>query len=282
MPELPEVETTVLSLKRKVLNRAFVFMWTERPNKDMNRIIGKKVTDIRRHGKGIFIYLNSGEILFIHLKMTGHLLLGEWGYRKNNETGEKEWYSREKVMQEKKNGFLRYLFFLDNKKQMALSDPRKFARVSVFAKEDADDYVKKLGPDPLLIKKEEFINLFLGKKRAIKPLLMDQQFLSGIGNIYASEVLFKAKIDPERKANSLDKKEIGRIYEAIRKIIQKSIKLKGDSTSDYRLVTGKKGGYQDHHLVYNRKNLPCPACGKKIKRTVVGGRGTYSCPQCQK
>ncbi len=282
MPELPEVETTVLSLKRKVLNRAFVFIWAERPDKDMDKIIGKKITDIKRHGKGIFVHLNSGEILFIHLKMTGHLLLGEWEHCKNNQTGEKEWCSQEEVMQEKKNGFLRYVFFLDNKKQLALSDPRKFARVSVFTKEEADDYVKKLGPDPLLIGKEEFINLFSGKKKMIKPLLMDQQFLSGIGNIYASEILFKAKIDPERTANSLGRKDIGRVYEFTREIIQKSIKLKGDSTSDYRLVTGKKGGYQDHHLVYNRGNLPCLICGKKIKRTVVGGRGTYYCPACQK
>jgi formamidopyrimidine-DNA glycosylase len=282
MPELPEVETTVLSLKQKVLKKTFVCTWAENKEEDIPKLIGRKILDIRRFGKGIYIFLDDKNILFIHLRMTGHLLLGEWELIKDNINKKGCWQSKNKILQEKKNGFLRFVFFLDNKKQLALSDSRRFAKVSLLTPEEAEEKIKKLGPDPLLIKKEEFVNLFKNKKTSIKPLLMDQNFLSGVGNIYAAEVLFKAKINPLRKANTLKKEEIEKIYKFLQSILKESIKLSGDSTSDYRLLTGEKGGYQKHHLVYDRKGLPCFRCKSRIERRVVGGRGTYYCPFCQK
>ncbi len=273
MPELPEVETTVSSLKKKVLKRTFVRVWGDN---DLKELEGKRIEKIRRRGKCIFFDLSSENVLFIHLRMTGHLLLGKWK-QKNG-----DWESEEKILQERKNKFLRFIFFLDDGKQIALSDPRKFAKVSLITKEEEKQYSEKLGPEPLSLKEEDFLKLFNKKKGKIKPLLMNQFFLVGVGNIYAAEVLFKAGIAPWKDAGSLSIEEKKRIYSFLKEILEKSIKLKGDSTSDYRLISGEKGGYQNEHLVYNRKGLPCFSCKDKIERVKVGGRGTYYCPTCQK
>ncbi len=277
MPELPEVETTVLSLRKKVLNKAFVRVWTENEREDLKNLVKRKINKIERFGKGIYFFLDDNNILYIHLRMTGHLLFGHWEMRED-----KKWKSDKKILQESKNGFLRYIFFLNDGKQLALSDPRKFAKVSLLTEKEFEIYLKKIGKDALEIKKEEFVKIFEGKRKEIKPLLMDQSFLSGIGNIYAAEILFKAKINPKKRANLLKKDELEKIYDFTQNVLKQALKLKGDSTSDYRLLDGKKGGYQNHHLVYNRKNLPCFLCQNKIKREVVGGRGTYFCSNCQK
>lgn len=277
MPELPEVETTVLSLRKKVLNKAFVRVWAENNRKELEWLIGKRIERLERLGKGIYFFLDDNKILHIHLRMTGHLLLGNWEMKEN-----KTWISKEKILQDKKNGFLRYMFFLDNGEQLALSDPRKFAVVSLLSEKEFKNQLSKIGKDALQIKKKEFVTLFKGKKKEIKPLLMDQSFLSGIGNIYAAEILFQAKIDPKKRANLLKESDFERIYDLMQVTLKKAVQLKGDSTSDYRLLNGEKGGYQNHHLVYNRKDLPCFVCQKKIKREVVGGRGTYFCSNCQK
>jgi formamidopyrimidine-DNA glycosylase len=281
MPELPEVETTVLSLKEKVLGKTFVSVWAEKDNGKIKKVEKRKIEKVERHGKGIYIFLDNKTILFIHLRMTGHLLLGNWERKKDKRRGKEEWKSNEKILQDKKNGFLRYIFFLNNGNQLALSDPRKFAEVSLLTKEEAENYKRKLGPEPFLLKKEEFWEIIKKSKKQIKPLLMDQQIIAGIGNIYAADILFKARINPQKKANLLKRAEGERIYNAMQELLQKGIKLKGDSTSDYRLITGEKGGYQKEHLVYNRKGMPCFVCKKEVKRIIVGGRGTYYCPICQ-
>jgi formamidopyrimidine-DNA glycosylase len=276
MPELPEVETTVLSLKTKVLKKTFVSIWEEKNKKELKGLLGKRIEKIERFGKGIYLFLSDSSILHIHLRMTGHLLFDKWEMRDG------EWKSSNPVMQESKNGFLRYMFSFDDGGQLALSDPRKFAKVVILSEKELSTEINKIGKDALLIKKEEFFNLFLNKKREVKSFLMDQSVISGIGNIYAAEILFLAKIDPKRRTDSLKEKEIEKIYELIQSVLKKGLQLKGDSTSDYRLLDGKKGGYQNHHLVYNRKDLPCFVCKEKIKREKVGGRGTYFCPKCQK
>ncbi len=277
MPELPEVETTVLSLRKKVLNKAFVRVWAENSRKDLGVLVKREIKKIERFGKGIYFFLDDKKILHIHLRMTGHLLLGNWKMDTNE-----AWKSEEKILQESKNGFLRYIFFLSNNKQLALSDPRKFAKVSLLSEKEFKNYLSKIGKDALKIKKEEFIALFEGKKKEIKPLLMDQSFLSGIGNIYAAEILFQAGVSPRKRTNLLKREDFEKIYDFMQLTLKKALQLKGDSTSDYRLLSGEKGGYQNHHLVYNRKDLPCFVCQKKIKREVVGGRGTYFCSNCQK
>ncbi len=273
MPELPEVETTVLSLKSKVLKRTFVRVWGD---DNLKQLKGKCIEKIKRRGKYIIFELSEDKALLVHLRMTGHFLLGEWEYKRS------EWESKDKIMQEKKNRFLRFIFFLDDGKQLALSDPRKFAKLSLLGKKEIEKHLESLGPELLSIKENDFLRILEKKRGRIKPVLMDQNFLAGLGNIYAAEILFKAKIAPWRDVTFLTEADKKRIYCFMQKIIKKALELKGDSTSDYRLITGERGGYQNEHLVYNRKDLPCFICKDKIKRIEVGGRGTYYCPTCQK
>jgi len=278
MPELPEVETVVRFLKKEVLEETFVFVWTEDRKKEKNLALtkGRKIVDIERKGKEIFIFLDNGKVLFVHLKMTGHLLLGRW------EKKGRGWQAEEEIMNDPKNGFLRVIFSFKSGKQLALSDPRKFARVEVLEKREWEERTEKLGPDPLLLPEKKFVELFSGKKKKIKPLLMDQGFLSGIGNIYASEILFEAGVLPEKRADALKKEDLARIYRKTKEILKEAIKLKGDSTSDYRLPSGEKGGYQKRHRVYDRRDESCFVCGSEIEWTKLDGRGTYYCPSCQK
>ncbi len=284
MPELPEVETSVRMLKQKVLNRTFVCLWAEdeRKLKAIKPLSGKRIKDIERIGKGIFFHLDDGSYLFTHLKMTGHFLSGEWFLEECPLTREKQWKSKDKLLQEKKNGYLKFVFLMDDNKQLALSDPRKFAVVSLMTAQEKEKYQQKLGPDALEITEEQFIKVVKQKRKPIKAVLMDQQTIAGVGNIYAAEILFKSKIDPRRRADRVSVKNLAKVHHYMQQLLKKGIELKGDSTSDFRLIDGSKGGYQNYHLVYNLKGNNCPECEGVIKRCVVGGRGTYYCSCCQK
>ncbi len=282
MPELPEVETTVSLLKKKVLNKAFVSVWADNKDKSLQCLVGEKIKGIERVGKNIFISLNKDKFLFVHLRMTGHFLWGYWEYVFCNETKKKEWQSKKRIMQDKKNKYLRFVFLFNDNKHLALSDPRKFAKVKLINLEEKKEIESGLGVDPLNISEEVFLSLFSPREKVVKNFLMDQSIIAGIGNIYASEVLFEARVNPQKKLKYLTKKEKQRIYKYIQIILKKAISLRGDSTSDYRLLSGQRGGYQNYHLVYNRREKDCFNCGGKIKRIVVGGRGTYYCPKCQK
>ncbi len=275
MPELPEVETTVSLLQKEVLRRTFVRIWAEKERKDLLQIIGQRIEGIRRYGKTIHFLLSDDSVLFVHLRMTGHFLLGEWDWEKG------DWRGRREIMREKRNGFLRYVFFLDDERQLALSDARKFAKVSLLSKEEAREKEEKLGPDALEVGKEKFFSLLEGRKGEIKPLLMQQELLAGVGNIYAAEILFRAGIHPKKKAHLLSTEEKEKIFQFMKIILKRAIDLRGDSASDYRTIYGEKGGYQKEHLVYSREGMPCVMCEGKIKRAVIGGRGTYFCPKCQ-
>ena len=143
-------------------------------------------------------------------------------------------------------------------------------------------FIKELGPEPLDLTSEKFKAMIGSKKTRIKPLLMDQTFISGIGNIYAAEVLFRAKINPTRAANSLTAKEKDLLLGQIKKVLRDAIKSGGSSIDDYVRLSGEKGDYVRHHRVYGRAAQPCFICRTPIKRTVLGGRGTFFCPKCQK
>lgn len=274
MPELPEVETTVASLKKEVLGRTFVRIWAEK--RELSQLKGKKIKDVYRRGKCIVFLLQDDLALFVHLRMTGHFLLGSW------EMINGEWQSKEKIMQDPRNGYIRFMFFLDNGKQLALSDARKFAQLYTAPFSEIEKYLEKLGPDILCLKEEEFVDMLKRKKGEVKRVIMDQNFISGIGNIYAAESLFISKIHPQKKANLLSQEKAKKLYASLHKVLKESIRLQGDSTSDFRLINGEKGGYQKKHLVYNRKGEECFSCGEKIKRVTLGGRGSYYCPSCQK
>ena len=292
MPELPEVQTIVDDLNKKVKGLTIADVWTDWPKyfkrspsgfKAFRKIVkGKKIAKIWRIGKNIIFDLSSDKKMLIHQKMTGHLLVGKWQLK------DKKWAAVEKgLLAEKVNGYIHVMFWLSGGKMLALSDLRKFAKILAAPEKDFNNLedVKDIGPDPLKpsFKFKEFKNLITKKRGVIKKVLMDQNIISGIGNIYADEILFIAGIHPLKKTEKLSEKELKTIFEATKKILKKAIKLRGTSTSDYRDTSGKKGGYGDVRLVYQREGKKCPnKCGGIIKRIKVGGRSAHFCFHCQK
>jgi formamidopyrimidine-DNA glycosylase len=284
MPELPEVETIVNGLREEVQGRTFLDIWTDSRKlfknitfeKFLKNIKGKKINSIRRRGKIILFDLSDNFVLLIHQKITGHLLLGKWEKKGN------KWISKEKgaKFNDPINQSIRVVFLL-NGVEMALSDLRKFAKIELWKKQDLEKELELLGPEPLEISFNDFKKLFFKKKGVIKQVLMDQNFIVGIGNIYASDILWEARINPQRRVESLKEVELKKIYLAMKSILKQSIKLKGDSFSDFRTVSGEKGGYHSVARVYGKQGEKCK-CGGTIKRIKQGGRSTFFCPKCQK
>lgn len=287
MPELPEVETIVRELKKEVLNRTFLDVWTDNPKmikipswevfrKQINK---RKIKQIRRRAKNILFELSGGKTLLVHLKMTGHFLLGEW------EKKDGKWISLNKgaISSDPMNRFLHLIFWLDNKQMLALSDLRKFAKAELWDEKGLQEHLESLGPEPL--EKGFTFSRFkeaIGKKRGkIKTVLMDQTVIAGIGNIYSDEILFYAKVHPLKDVSLLSEKEKKNIYDSIKKVLNLGLKLKGESFSDYRRISGEKGYYDQARKVYRRTGEKCP-CGGKIERIKVGGRSAHFCPKCQK
>ena len=290
MPELPEVETIVRELNEEVLGRTFLDIWSDAKSlikretfeSFRKKIIGKKILKARRRAKNILIDLSDGFVLLVHQKITGHLLIGKWKFNKDKWVPQGEG----SISSDPMNRFLHVVFPLDDGRQLALSDARKFAKIELWKREElekSEDY-SNLGPEPLddEFTFEKFAKLFAKKKGKIKQVLMDQNFISGIGNIYASEILFAAQIHPLEEVSRLNEGDLKKIYSTMRKILQKSIEVKGDSFSDFRTLYGERGGFHNLVKVYQKEGKECPRCGGKIKRIVQGGRSSFFCPACQK
>lgn len=292
MPELPEVETTIRGLRSRILGRKIKDVWTDfermvkKPKtfKEFKKELkGKKINTINRRGKNILVNLSGSKILLIHQKMTGHLLVGRWTFKKG------EWLSEFSgpLQDDPKNRFLHLIFFLDHDKHLALSDLRKFAKVELWGKDELErsKEFRSLGPEPLeknftLAKFKEVLGK--RKKGKIKQILMDQKIIAGIGNIYSDETLWEAKINPLRDVKTLKEKELKKIYGAIKKTLKKGIKVRGDSVSDYRKVDGTKGSFGNSEKVYRKEGKECPRCKSIIKRKKIGGRSAHFCPKCQR
>lgn len=285
MPELPEVEVTVRGLRTKVLGRTFVDVWTDfqkmikKPGfrKFKKELKGKKIKGVRRKGKNIIIDLSENLSLLIHQKMTGHLLYGEW------ERGKGGWSPRgSKIMEDRNNGYIHLMFYFNNKKMLALSDLRKFAKVELWEtkKLEESEVFTELGPDPLKISFSEFKEAIREKKGKIKKVLMDQKVLAGVGNIYSDEALFRAKIHPFKEVSDLKEKNLKNLYQALIEVLKKGITAGGESISDYRNIKGERGGFDKFRKVYRRDK--CPSCETSVEREKLGGRSTYFCPKCQK
>ncbi|MCX6718198.1 MAG: bifunctional DNA-formamidopyrimidine glycosylase/DNA-(apurinic or apyrimidinic site) lyase [Candidatus Staskawiczbacteria bacterium] len=301
MPELPEVQTTVDGLKQKVLKRAFVDVWSDwkklvKKPKDFEQfkkeIKNKKIKKVWRRAKNIIFDLSENYSLLVHQKMTGHLLVGNWELKIGN------WVPTESgPLNDPYNRFLHLIFFLDNKKMLALSDARKFAKVELWKTDDLLKDFEKLGPEPL----EKSFTFSKFKKALLRPsppsdpkgtplrqgkvkqVIMDPSVIAGIGNIYASEALWQAKIHPEKSVAKLSGKELELLYQAIRKVLALAVKLGGESFSDYRKPDGTKGDFDTERKVYKRENQLCKRCKKaKIKRIKFAGRSAFYCPNCQK
>ena len=290
MPELPEVETTVNQLKKKVLGRAFIDAWTDSPKiikkpkkfwQFKREIKGRKIQKVWRRGKNIIFDLSEQKALLIHQKLTGHLLVGNWKLEIGNWKPLKTGPLRERI-----NTYIHLMFRLDKNLMLALSDLRKFAKVELWNKDELEDSkeFRSLGPEPLEenFTFEKFKEILKNKKGKIKQVLMDQEIIAGIGNIYSDEILWEAKIHPFKEIKRLSDEEIKRIYGAMQKILKKAVKLGGESISDYRDIEGKKGGFDILRKVYRREGEKCPRCGVIIKRIKIGGRSAHFCSKCQK
>ena len=301
MPELPEVQTVVEDLKAKVIGRKIVDVWLDTPKiikkpqsgKFQRNIKGLKIADIKRRGKNILIYLindqrqiNNNFLLLIHQKMTGHLLYGKWRVKKVLNHKFQVVSLINGPLQEKVNNYIHLIFYFDNNWQLALSDLRKFAKILFGRKEEIENLpdLKKLGPEPFdkSLTFQKFKSLINQEKRKIKQVLMDQEVIVGIGNIYSDEILWQVKINPFIQADKLKDNQLEAIYSAMIQILKKAVKLRGTSISDFRDTSGKVGFYGEIRKVYAREGEKCPRCGKAIQRVKIGGRSAHYCPKCQK
>ncbi len=280
MPELPEVETVKLGLQKYLKGHRFIDV--EILSKgifegDPKEIIGSRVIEIRRFGKGLVIDLDNGKSLAIHIKLTGQII-----YRDPKTS--KVPVSPQKV-KTLPNNATRIIFKLDRDAILYFNDLRKFAWIRVVDTEMVMEmpFFKNMGPEPFKdLTEEMFVKIISGSRVVVKPLIMDQTRIGGIGNIYANDALFLAKIDPKRRANSLSLSEIKKLYDSVLSVMEKSMKYGGASELNFVNVMGQEGEYQMHSLVYGKKGKPCPNCGSEIKKIFLGGRGTFFCENCQK
>ena len=271
MPELPEVETIKRDLNRLVVGRKILDIQTNsikqvRPSLAVVKkaVVGATIKKIRRRAKLLQIFLSNGQILIIHLKLTGRLLV-----RKKNDS---------------KDDWQHVVIDLSGDKQLRFADLRKFGWLKlVSSKKELGGLLGDYGPEPMDdLTLVEFKKILASSRRAVKVILMDQKKISGIGNIYASDALFLAEIDPRRSANKVTGQEAKKLFQAIEKVLRAGIKYRGASDHDYLDALGHKGRYQEHFLVYGREGKHCFKCKGKIKKIRLGGRGTAFCPACQR
>lgn len=266
MPELPEVETVKRGLEKSLIGRKITDVIINhpkvirQPGKDefVAGLKGCAIKNILRKGKLLIIELSSGRSLAIHLKMTGQLI-----YPGNGKTS-------------------RVSFKLTGGELLDFNDQRLFAELRLVDNWRDLKFIQSLGPEPFDLTIGQFKGIISNKKTKIKPLLMDQAVISGIGNLYAAEALFRAKINPLRPASTLTDKEIELLFKEIKDTLTEAIRYGGSSVDQYVQLTGKPGNYAKYHRVYDRQGKPCLICKTPIKRIALAGRGTYFCPKCQK
>lgn len=294
MPELPEVETIRNGLQNKVVGKKIsavdvLFPKIIQGDKKEFEILVKNnfFEDIFRIGKLLIFKFGKGDkYLLAHLKMTGQLIYQEdgnivvGGHKLPPVTAETK-----KDFYDLPNKYTRLIFSFADGSNLFFNDLRKFAYVKVVDKQERDAAVAGYGIEPL--SKEftlvNFKKVFEGKKKNVKAVLLDQSLIAGIGNIYADEICFDAKVCPDRSVNSLSTQEIKALYVSSEKIIKEAIKNKGTTFRDYVDASGQKGKHIDFLKVYNRKGEKCLRCKKGIiKKSKIAGRGTSYCEECQK
>ena len=289
MPELPEVEVVKRSLINKAQNSIVktikIYDGRLRYKIDKNqirKILGLKIEKITRRSKYLLFYFNKNIVMLVHLGMTGKFFFLD---RKNTKYKTSFYYN---INEEKDKKHDRVILNLSNDKKLIYNDVRKFGFIKFLDKNQISKnlHLKKLGPEPL--HKKFSFNYFkkyiLGKKKAIKETLMDQTFVSGLGNIYTNEILFFSKIKPTKKSKDLLDADIKKVIKFTKKILFKAIKLGGSSIKDFSSDNGKKGLFQQHFSVYGRKGEKCfnKTCNSNIIKIVIGNRASFYCPKCQK
>ena len=281
LPELPEVETVVRGLRATLPGRRILAVrlgktdFIDDPAALGERLPGRRIVAVERIGKFIRVELapENGSAhpagqpearlhLLVHLGMTGRLAVR----------------SPQEPVAPHTHGF----FQLDDGQELRYTDIRRFGRILLVSASGLPEFQSRLGQDALFISAREFRRQLVGRRARIKALLLDQKSLRGMGNIYADESLWRARIHPERLAERLSTEEIARLHQAIRQVLRAAIKLGGSSISDFLDAEGKPGSYQMRHRVYGREGRKCFRCGGIIRRIIVAGRSSHFCPRCQR
>ncbi|HQL52717.1 MAG TPA: bifunctional DNA-formamidopyrimidine glycosylase/DNA-(apurinic or apyrimidinic site) lyase [Candidatus Magasanikbacteria bacterium] len=285
MPELPEVETIKQDLKERIVNKQITSVLLSKKAIIKNKrtdfikeIKNNKFTDILRIGKLIIFVLASKKYMLVHLKMTGQLIYQQG---KDIIAGGHPEPDLEKLP----NKFTRIIFEFKNGSKLYFNDIRRFGYMQIVDEVGLNEIKNKFGLEPIDKKFtfEYFQKIFENKNKPIKVALMDQDKIAGIGNIYASEICFEAKIKPARKAKNLSIKELKALYLASKKVLQVAIKNRGTTFSDYVDATGHAGYNISFLKVYDRKGMKCKRRdGGIINKIILGGRGSFYCPKCQK
>lgn len=280
MPELPEVETVARALRQTILGRRILsvrFAKTDFIDDSLaveRNLPGRRIESVERYGKFMLLRLSEAETpapqssadaaqasLLVHLGMTGHLAPAAAAEPAPKHTH---------VWME-----------LDDGRELRYTDPRRFGRIAYLASVSLSDELVRFGAEPLEIADDEFARRIRSRKARIKALLVDQSVLRGVGNIYADESLWRAKIHPARLARTLTKEQSRRLRRTLQEILRKAIRLNGSSISDFLDPDGEPGSYQVHHRAYGREGKPCFRCRSTIRRAIVAGRSSFYCPRCQ-
>ena len=276
MPELPEVETVVRGLRASLPGRTILDVrlgktdFIDDPVALGEQLPGSRILGVTRLGKFIAIDLVPGGVasdaaerlyLVVHLGMTGQLMTRLAGDPVVPHT---------------------HVFFgLDDGRELRYTDVRRFGRMLLVPESKIAVFRERLGAEPLEITLKEFCARFGSRGARVKALLLDQGILRGVGNIYADESLFRARIHPARIARKLTQVQLAALHQSVRKILTEAIRLRGSSVSDYVDSDGNRGEFQFRHRVYQREGKPCVRCGEKIRRVIVAGRSSHFCPRCQ-
>lgn len=277
MPELPEVETVARGLQREVAGRRILNVtlgktdFIDNPAEVEKQLPGRKILGVERYGKFMLVRLTADKgdpphgddgALLVHLGMTGML--------------------RPQAVSEPQRKHTHVVMQLDDGRELRYVDPRRFGRIAYLSGEILREELHRFGLDPLEAGLPEFTRKIRERRARIKALLLDQSAIRGVGNIYADESLWKAKIHPAHLGMKLTVEQVKRLYQELQKILRRAIELRGSSISDFLDADGEPGEYQQHHRVYGREGKPCGRCKTEIRRVIVAGRSSYFCPACQK
>ncbi len=288
MPELPEVETYVREIQPTLRGRAVTGAQIHWPRtiaapsaEDFRReVVGERFADFGRRGKYMLLGLESGRTLIVHLRMTGELRIHP---AQDDVTGGDVAGGKAHLPERDKHTHV--ILTLDDASELRYRDVRKFGRMWLV--DEAASALPKLGPEPLSagFTAAAFGEALGRRKAAVKALLLDQSLVAGVGNIYADEALFRARLHPLRPGSSLTPAEVVALREAVCHVLRRGIELRGsslgNSTLNYAPPNGVAGGYQMEHQVFRRTGEPCPRCGTPIERITVAQRSTHFCPACQ-
>ncbi len=281
MPELPEVETVARGLRRTIVGRRILSVrlgktdFIDDPVALEQHLPGRQIQAVERYGKFMLLRLlpvidggapvTNGDVapaaLLVHLGMTGQIASNPASHPCEKHT--------------------HACFGLDDDRELRYTDARRFGRLAYLSAEPLAEELRAFGADPLEISAEEFVTQTRSRSARIKALLLDQSFLRGVGNIYADESLWRAKIHPARLGTTLNKNQASTLRRVLREILEKAILMRGSSVSDFLDADGRPGEYQRHHRAYGREGEGCYRCGALIRRAIVAGRSSYFCPKCQ-